>query len=210
MKGMILAAGRGIRMGELTQRVPKPLLQVDGQYLILYALYAMREAGIRDIIINVSYRAQQIQDVLGDGQQYGLSITYVVEPEPLETGGGIFNALAFFENQPFIAMSSDIITDFSLNMLPHSLPGLAHLVLVDNPDFHAEGDFGIENGCAKLNVLPKFTFANIGLYHPDLFLDVEPGCFPLHQLLFPAIASGLVTAEKYQGPWRNIGSPAQL
>jgi len=210
MKAMLLAAGRGERMGELTHARPKPLLKVGNQYLIEYSLHALQLAGIRDVIMNVSYYAEQIQTTIGDGAHYGLRITYSYEPERLETGGGIVQALPFFDKEPFLVMSSDIITDFPLQTLTKPLAHLAHLVLVANPRFHPEGDFGITMHYADLEAQPKLTFANIGVYHPDLFLHATPSRFPLNELLFPAIRQRLVTAEAYHGRWFNVGSPDEL
>lgn len=210
MKAMILAAGRGERMGELTKSTPKPLLKVAGKYLIEYSLAACRASGIHDVIINVSYLAEQIQSTLGDGARYGLCITYSVEAERLETGGGIVKALPFFAGEPFLVISSDIITDFPLQTLLKPISHLAHLVLVKNPLFHQAGDFGMINGYVDLHAKPTLTFANIGVYHPDLFLHATASRFPLNQLLFPAINKQLVTAEEYHGRWFNVGSPEEL
>ena len=210
MKAMILAAGRGERMGELTVSTPKPLLSVAGIPLIDYSLRACFAAGILDVIINVSYLAEQIQAYVGDGSRYGLNVCYSVEKERLETGGGILNVLPFFEGKPFLVISSDIITDFPLHTILESPRHLAHLIMVDNPHFHPEGDFAIQSGYATFDDLPKLTFGNIGVYHPELFSSALPGRFPLNQLLFPAISKQLVTAAHYQGRWHNVGTPREL
>ena len=102
MRAMILAAGRGERMGALTQHTPKPLLEVNGKYLIEYAIENLVRAGIFEIAINLSYHSEQIKSVLGDGKRYDISIFYSEEEERLETGGGIFKALPFFEKDPFL------------------------------------------------------------------------------------------------------------
>src|SRR5262245_47836758 len=138
-KAMILAAGRGERMGELTSLQPKPLLRVAGHYLIEYAIANIKRAGISDIVINVSYRADQIKSALGDGKRYGVNIVYSEEKERLETGGGIFQALPLLGNEPFLVYSCDIITNYPLNLLPHQPNGLAHLIMVTNPVYHPHG-----------------------------------------------------------------------
>jgi len=202
MRGMILAAGRGARMGDLTLTTPKPLLKVKNRYLIEYSLQALIDAGIRDIIINVSYLGEQIKQVLGNGQRYGVNIYYSEETQALETGGGIYQALSLLGKNPFIVLSSDVITDYPLQNLPKEPQGLAHLVLVDNPDYHPQGDFYF-NG-------KTFTFANIGIYRPELFIDCQPGCFRLGSLLHEAYAKHQVTMEHYSGFWHNLGTPQQL
>jgi MurNAc alpha-1-phosphate uridylyltransferase len=209
-RAMILAAGRGERMGELTAHEPKPLLRVGNHLLIEYAIFRIKQAGIHEIIINVSYRGEQIKTALGDGSQYGVKLTYSDEPERLETGGGIFQALPFFGNEPFLVVSADVITDFPLQQLPTVPEGLAHLVMVKNPSYHPRGDYGLANGKiirAHENLL---TFANVGVYRPELFAQCEPGHFKLTRVLNPAIEASAVTGEQYNGSWFNIGTAEDL
>lgn len=210
MRAMILAAGRGERMGSLTAETPKPLLRAGGNYLIEYAIQNLKKAGVTDIVMNVAYRGQQIQQAIGNGSRYGVHIEYSVEAERLETGGGIFKALPLLGDQPFIVVSSDVVSDFVLANLPRQMNALVHLVLVKNPEFHPHGDFGLRDGYVDMDAMPRHTFANISVIHPDLFADCSPGHFPLNKILFPAIREGRVTGELYQGRWFNIGTPEQL
>lgn len=210
MRAMILAAGRGERMGELSKLNPKPLLRIGDRYLIEYSIASLVNAGITEIVINVSYLAEQIKSALGDGGRYGVQIIYSEEKERLETGGGILKALPLLGSEPFVVMSGDIITDYPIKQLPSKPNGLAHLVLVNNPDFHPDGDFGLQNGVIVRDSKPTFTFGNIALYHPDLFVDCKPGHFSVNQLLFAAMKHQLVTGELYGGTWHNVGTEAQL
>lgn len=210
MRAMILAAGRGERMGALTAATPKPLLRVADHYLIEYALARLVRAGIHEVVINVSYHADQIKSVIGDGKQFGVTIVYSEEQERLETGGGILKALPLLGKEPFLVMSSDIITDYPLQQLPRHLEGLAHLVLVDNPSFHPHGDFGLNGKWVDMLASPALTFANIGIYSPELFKGCKLGRFPLNQLLFPAIRKKEITGEYYKGLWYNVGTPEEL
>lgn len=210
MRAMLLAAGRGERMGDLTQDRPKPLLQVGGRYLIEFAIFQLLKAGIREIVINVSYCHEQIIAALGDGGRYGVDIVYSEEAERLETGGGIFRALSLLGDRPFLVMSTDIITDFPLLQLPKEPVGLAHLVLVKGPCFHLKGDFGLCNGRIDLGPRPLHTFANIGVYRPELFHNCQEGRVRLRSILVPAIQKRQVTGELFQGMWYNIGTPEDL
>ncbi len=210
MRGMILAAGRGERMGELTQTTPKPLLRVGGRYLIEHAIAQFQRANIREIVINVSYLGEQIIAAIGDGARYGVQIAYSQEKERLETGGGILQALPHLGDAPFVVVSADIISDYPLAQLPSVPEGLAHLVVVDNPSFNSHGDFGLRDGFADRDAHPYYTFANIGVYHPALFAHATPGHFRLFDLVFPAMARQLVTAEHFSQSWYNIGSPTEL
>lgn len=210
MRAMILAAGRGERMGALTAKRPKPLLKVGDSYLIEYAIKQCQRAHITDIVINVAYHADQLQAALGDGSRYGVNIIYSIESERLETGGGIVKALPLLGNEPFVVLSGDVISTYSLLNLPVLRNTLAHLVLVPNPDFHPQGDFGLVNSLVAFDTLPSYTFGNISVLHPDLFLGCEATYFPLSQVLFPAIQKQRISGEIYKGPWYNVGNPSQL
>ncbi|OGT40915.1 MAG: hypothetical protein A3F12_06055 [Gammaproteobacteria bacterium RIFCSPHIGHO2_12_FULL_38_14] len=210
MRAMILAAGRGERMGALTEALPKPLLRVGKYYLIEYALFRLSEAGINEVMINLAYRGEQIKEALGHGSRYGLQIFYTEERERLETGGGILNVLPFFKGQPFLVLSCDVITDFPLSSLPRQPSKLAHIVLVKNPAYHIQGDFALSGDMVTRHAAPKLTFSNIGIYHPELFADYKPGYFRLGHVLNAAADQGQVTGEYYQGVWYNVGTPQDL
>ena len=214
MKAMILAAGRGLRLRPLTDKTPKPLILVANQPLIVHQVLKLAKIGIKEIVINVSYQAKQIIDTLGDGRTYGIKIDYSFEHTALETGGGICQALPILGSDPFIVISADIWSDFPLEcLLSHSLDSfaLAHLILVDNPSFHPQGDFHLtQSGLLSLdNTSSKFTFASLGIYHPNLFRR-KSGAFPLSSLLYEYIAEKKITGEYYQGLWFNIGTPTEL
>lgn len=214
MKAMILAAGRGLRLRPLTDKIPKPLISVAKQPLIVHQVLKLAKIGIKKIVINVSYQAKQIMDRLGDGLAYGVKIEYSFEPTALDTGGGICQALPLLGSCPFIVLSADIWTDFPLEQLmTQSLSShmLAHLILVDNPSFHPQGDFQLTpSGLLNLDdAANKSTFANLGVYHPALFQG-KTGAFPLSSLLYQYIAEQKITGEYYKGLWFNIGTPNEL
>ncbi len=210
MKALILAAGRGERMRPLTEYTPKPLLRVGGQCLIEYHLQSLARAGVREIVINHSWLGQQIVDHLGDGQRYGVHITYSAEGEPpLETAGGIIQALPLLGDAPFILVNGDIWTDYDFTKLPQALSDKAHLVLVDNPDHHREGDFALHSHILKNNG-DKLTYSGIGVYSPALFTGLPAGVRPLAPLLRAAIDRGEISGEWYRGQWWDIGTPERL
>jgi MurNAc alpha-1-phosphate uridylyltransferase len=209
MRAMILAAGAGKRMGDLTLATPKPLLKVAGQYLIEYSIAALAKSGIEEIVINICHHAELIKQTLGNGQRYGVKLIYSVEETALETGGGICQALSLLGSDPFLVVSADIITDFPLQSLPSTLQQLAHIVLVDNPPYHPRGDFSLNNHQVGMHG-SLFTFANVSIINPRLFDDCQPGFFRLGDLLKKAANSGLVTGEHYTGMWFNVGTPDDL
>ena len=211
---MILAAGRGERMRPLTDNVPKPLLKVAGKMLIEYHLEKLKAAQITEVVINHAWLGEKIEQALGDGSRYGLTIHYSPEVEALETAGGIINALPLLKderNNEFIVINGDIFCDYELSNLPSSLSGLAHLLLVENPEHHLQGDFALTNsGLLEQTGENKQTFSGIGVYHADLFKDYPRGKLALAPILRKAMDQQQVTGEFYQGIWHDIGTPERL
>ena len=208
IKAMILAAGRGDRLRPHTDRHPKPLLPLAGRRIIEYHLQALAAAGFRDVVINQGWLGEQLPPTLGDGSRWGLNIQYSPEDYPaLETGGGIFNALPLLDSDPFVVINGDVWTDYPLQQLPDSLPGDAHLVLVDNPAHNPDGDFPLRGSDIVENDGPRLTFSGIGVYRPQLFQGCLPGAFPLAPLLRRAISAGKVSGEHFRGQWVDIGTP---
>ncbi len=208
---MILAAGRGERMRPLTDNLPKPLLKVAGKMLIEYHLEKLKAAQITEVVINHAWLGEKIEQALGDGTRYGLTIHYSPEVEALETAGGIINALPLLGNSEFIVINGDIFCDYELSSLPSSLSGLAHLLLVENPEHHLEGDFALTNsGLLEQTGENKQTFSGIGVYHADLFKDYPRGKLALAPILRKAMDQQQVTGEFYQGIWHDVGTPERL
>jgi MurNAc alpha-1-phosphate uridylyltransferase len=208
---MILAAGRGERMRPLTDSVPKPLLPIAGKSLIQRHIESLVEVDIVDLVINHAWLGDKIEAALGDGSRFGAHITFSPEGEQgLETGGGIFRALPLLGEGPFLVMNGDIVTNFPLRTLPDRLEGLAHLVLVPNPDHNPDGDFTLEQGRVGSTGSPRYTFSGIGIYHPRLFAGCRDGIFPLAPLLRQAMDQGLVTGQMYEGLWIDVGTIQRL
>lgn len=211
MKTMLLAAGLGARMRPLTDHTPKPLLPVGGRPLIEHHLRRLAAAGFVDIVINLAHLGQQIEDCLGDGARLGVSIEYSREAQPLETGGGIFQALPLLGEQPFLVLNGDVWTDYPLRQLRDLRPQRGHLVMVDNPAHVAHGDFHRRaDGVLSEEGGPKLTYAGIAVFHRDLFAGCEPGVFPLRPLFLRAMREGLLTGEYYAGQWLDVGTPERL
>ena len=208
MKAMILAAGKGERMRPLTLTKPKPLLAVGGKRLIEYHLLALAQAGFGEVVVNHAWLGQQIEDYLGDGARYGLAIEYSREAEPLETGGGIRHALPLLGKEPFLVVNGDIWTDYDFTQLRGPLAGQAHLVLVDNPAHHPDGDFTLVEG--QVRDQPGLTYSGIAVLDPSLFDDQGDTAFKLAPLLRRAMAVGQVTGEHHRGHWIDVGTPQRL
>jgi MurNAc alpha-1-phosphate uridylyltransferase len=215
-KAMILAAGLGERMRPLTDYTPKPLLQVGGKALIGWQIERLRAAGFVDLVINHAHLGQQIEDYLGDGAAFGVRIQYSREPYPLETAGGIATARDLLGNAPFLVTNGDVYAEFDYARLLPVLADMAaqrshfaHLVLVDNPTHHPNGDFSIVDG--KVIDLPQLTFSGIGCYRPELFAGIASGAKgKLAPLLKAAMLADQVSGEHFAGRWEDVGTPARL
>jgi len=216
MKAMILAAGRGERMRPLTDHTPKPLLQAGGKPLIVWHIERLVRAGITELVINHAHLGAQIEAALGNGSQFGAHIRYSDEGMALETAGGIAFALHLLGEQPFAVVNGDIWCDYDFTHLPALAAQMqhnqdnAHLVLVNNPVHHPNGDFGLHDARVT-DSGPKLTFSGIGLYRPELFAHIPRGSkAPLAPLLREQIALGKVGGEHHRGVWVDVGTPQRL
>lgn len=206
---MILAAGRGERMGALTAAQPKPLLTIGGMALIEHHLVRLKAGGVDEIVINLSYRGAQIRDYLGDGSRFGVAIAYSEEGEPpLETAGGIVHALPLLGTAPFLLVNADVFTDFDYGTL--AVGQSPAIVLVRNPEHNARGDFGVD-AAGRVRAEPRsYTYAGIALLDPARFAQLGPGRRPLKPVLDAAIARGELRGVLFEGLWIDVGTPERL
>jgi len=216
MKAMILAAGLGNRMRPLTLYKPKPLLEVGGKPLIVWHIKKLKEIGVTEIVINSAWLADVLIGALGDGSQFGVQIRWTREDEGLETAGGIINALPLLGTEPFILVNGDVWTTFDFSsLLDVNLENdLAHLVLVNNPEQHPNGDFTLTAGRAytfdQNQQGENLTFSGVSVIHPKMFDGLENGKRPLAPLLKNAMLDGKISAEKMQAAWVDVGTPERL
>ncbi len=213
MKAMILAAGQGKRMLPLTQTTPKPLLRAGGRSLIEWHILRLQSAGVTDIVINHHHLGEQIEAALGDGSDYAVQLRYSPEAERLETAGGIIRALPMLGDDSFIIVNGDVWTDFDFAALAPLAPdnALAHLVLAPNTAHHPDGDFGLTDaGRVSMDVAPRLTYSGVSVLHKDLFAGYHEQFLALGPLLQDAITRGLVTGQRHDGDWQDIGTPEKL
>ena len=233
MKAILLAAGRGERMGSLTSELPKPLLSLGSETLIERHLRRLAAADFREIVINLSYRGEQIRCAIGATTPWGQTVVYSEEGEPpLETAGGIVHALPLLGDEPFLVVSTDVVTDFdffalralgadfersmdrtagefaSMRKPGTGAPG--YLVLVPNPPHHPGGDFGLTPAGRLDTAPPRYTFSGIAAMRPALFHGLAPGIRPLREVLHRAVRRGALLGEVFEGLWRDVGTPERL
>lgn len=218
MKAMILAAGRGERMRPLTDTTPKALLQVGGKPLIGWHIGKLALAGFDEIVINHAHLGHLIEAQLGNGKDFNVDIFYSPETVALETAGGIANALPLLGERAFPVINADIFCDIDFRdlhaetlMLQDDPTRSAHLVMVDNPEHHSDGDFVLRHGWLEPEGAPRLTFSGIGIYRPTLFHGIQRGeKAALAPLLRAGIADGRISGEHFTGMWTDVGTPARL
>jgi len=217
-QAMILAAGRGERLRPLTDKLPKPLLVAGGRPLIEWQVERLARAGFDRLVVNHSYLGTLIEECLGDGSRFGVRIRYSPEHPALETAGGVARALPLLDDAPFLVVSGDIHTDFDYARLHPRAEAIAreparnvaHFVLVDNPAWHALGDMGLADGRVTRGG-PRLTYGNISVFHPAPFREIAPGtALRLFPWAYRFVDEGRVSAERYSGPWDNVGTADQL
>lgn len=217
-RAMILAAGRGERMRPLTDHTPKPLLEAGGKPLIVWHIERLRAAGFRELVINHAHLGHRLEEALGDGAAFGVRIAWSPEASALETAGGIRHALPLLGGAPFVVVNGDVFCDADFAALRVAAAGLradgalAHLLLVDNPAHHPEGDFRLDpDGLVHADGQPRLTFSGLGAYHPALFAglaDDTPA--KLAPLLRAAMAANKVAGRRHAGHWIDVGTPQRL
>ena len=213
MKAMILAAGYGKRLRPLTDHTPKPLVSVGGKPLIVHHLEKIALAGIKEVVINLGHLGSKIPQALGTGSEWGLSIEYSDEgPDPLETGGGMANALPLLGSDTFLLVNGDVWCDLDFTSIPQSLDSndQALLYLVKQPDWRERGDFSLLDGRVVESESPHYLYAGIALYHPSILDGAKVEKFSIVPRLKMAIAANRVSGLLHHGEWDDVGTPERL
>ena len=220
-RAMVLAAGFGKRMGGLTDVTPKPLLEVHGRCLIDWAIDRLEDAGVERIVVNLHHLGGQIKTQLGNRKTP--AITYSEEPEILDTGGGVRNALAHFGDEPFYVVNGDALwlnsgEDALMRLADAWTDDIDGLLLlhstVDAYGYRGNGDFNLDplgrmSRKPECEVVP-FLFSGIQILHPRLFAGSPEGAFSLNLLYDRAIESGRLVGLVHDGEWFHINTPDGL
>lgn len=222
---MILAAGFGSRLRPLTDRVPKPLLLVAGKPLIAYPLALLREAGIREVLINLHHLGDQIRGALGDGSALGVSISYSEENPILDTGGAIEKARRFLDGDTFAVLNADAVIDLSLaDVITRHRERRAVATMVLRPDRDA-ARYGIievdpEDRIRRFlghpaevaGPLEPLMFTGIHVFEPEVFDFMQQGRFGINRTTYPAmlIAGRPLYGHRFDGYWRVLDTHAGL
>ena len=212
MKAMILAAGRGERMRPLTDKLPKPLLEVQGKALILWHIEKLAKNGFKTIVINIAHLGYKIPEFLGDGSKWGVELLYSDEQMSgaLESAGGIKKALPLLGDEPFLVVNGDVFCDYEFLHNFELGDKLAHLILVPNPLHNEKGDFSLHDNLVQNRANTMYTFSGIAYYSPKLFENVALQKSPLAPLLRENIEKQKVSGELFTGIWHDVGTPQRL
>lgn len=210
----------------LTRHTPKPLLRVAGKPLLFWHLERLSAQGIQQVVINVSHLGNQIREAVGDGSRWQLQVHCSEEQQPLETGGGLLQALPLLQPEPFLLLNADVWCSHLPALLGLHTGQLAHLLLVANPPHHPEGDFYLDDNSNRLSndaqpAARSLTFAGISLLHPQAlqathlqaaYGTIPPAgtAFPLAPLLRHLIRQELATGSLLPGDWVDVGTPERL
>ncbi len=213
VSAMILAAGRGRRMGDMTNHTPKPLIKVNGKSLIEWQIERLVAAGVTSIVINVAYLAELIVYEVDFGKRWGINICYLYESlDAYDTGGGIIRALPWLSD-PFIVVNADVMTDYNFSHIirySQTMESLAHLILVPNPKHNLKGDFcldGQNNIVNKIDKGESYTYTGISLCQKSLFANTYAG----EKISLPAIWQSfieqkVISGEVFHANWCDVGT----
>ncbi len=224
---LILAAGRGSRLRPTTDHTPKPLVPVAGRPLIGYGLDLLRRHGFAEVVVNVHHLAERLVAALGDGSRFGVRIRYSLEPELLDTGGGIRRAAALLEprfppSRPLLVLNADVICEVPLDRLieAHVASGaLATFVLRPDPRAEQYGILGVDReGRVRYFLgsgtpparLDCYMFASVHVVSPALLAEMpSEGPFSSMRELYPRLfAEGRdLRGFVYEGPWHVVDTP---
>ena len=225
---MILAAGRGSRMGELTNEIPKPLIKVNGKCLIDYIIDKAVEAGINDLVVNVSYLGDKIVEHLNKRKDVDIKFSY--EEERLETGGGVKKALPLLGDKPFFAVNSDAFwvaqgnenlfiemnkkwedskskKDMMLMFQPMSKAyghgGIGNYQIIDENNFVRNVDYTQDK---KFN----YIYGGVQIIKPEVFIDSPCGVFSLRYIFDKLEKIDKLGYFCHEGYWFHVGTPDMI
>ncbi|MBT6312794.1 MAG: nucleotidyltransferase family protein [Alphaproteobacteria bacterium] len=221
--GMVLAAGRGTRLGPLGLATPKALLDIGGSVLLDQALDAFTTTGVANKVVNASHLAEQVVAHVGKRQGDG-AIRISEEKSPLETGGGVLKALPLLGTEPFYAVNADVWWSGSLASglralaaywRPQAMDVLLLLQATAKIDsYDGRGDFYLD-GLGQLTrkqdaETAPFVFTGAQILSPAAFAGVQSGAFSLNRIYDQAAANGRLFGVSHSGGWADIGTPQRL
>ncbi len=221
MKAMLLAAGFGTRLKKLTLTRPKPLMPVKGEPIIFHTLRMLRKAGIHEAVINLHYLGRMIYDVVGNGRNFGLRVSYSWEKEILGTAGGVKKAQKYLTGERFLLINSDILCNIDLTRLVQyhkQKKGMVTMVVRKDCQTKKYGILKLDRDDRIVSVpgSPLITerfkermFCGIHVLEREVFNYLRPVFSSIiHDFYVPALEKGeFIYGYNYSGFWTDIGTP---
>ena len=210
---IILAAGLGTRLSWLTHKHPKALMMIQGEPAIVHVIRRLSRQGIRHIVINTHHHGQQLIQTLGNGDAFGVHLSFSSETDLLDSGGGVRTAMQYLpEGVPFVVHNADVMSDMDIQALARRCPASgAALGMVPNPTHHPDGDFAYQAGILALQGSPRCTFSGISVWQASIFAAYPTQqAFALSSIMRPLIAQQRCAALIHRGAWFDIGRPKDL
>jgi len=216
---MILAAGRGRRMLPLTKNIPKPLIKVEGKSLIDYTIENLINANFSKIVINACHLKELMIDHFENSEfKKKIKIEIISEDRPLETAGGVRNAIESIESETFALVNGDIFTNFNFITfnsvlkefkVSHNLE--SYIYLVKNPSHNPGGDFDLKGKMVCLNDTNPYSYSGIGIYRKNFFFELDDKEEKLGNLLKSHIHYGtLIQCSIINDMWDDVGTIERL
>lgn len=226
IKGMILAAGLGTRMGSISAHLAKPVVPFLGVPVIEHSIAVLRSGGVKEIVVNLHHKPDSITGLLGDGSRLGVHITYSHEDPLLGTGGAIGKVRDFFEGRTFVVLNSDVLVDVNLKEVIdyHVQKGATGTLLLRADRKKAYGAVYVGRderirkieGCPDIEADPKwqrYMFAGLHIIEPRWF-DYPPDTEiydSIRDVYAPMLEAGeSVHGFRYHGRWIDVGSAHRL
>ncbi|HWP65891.1 MAG TPA: NDP-sugar synthase [Candidatus Limnocylindria bacterium] len=226
-RAMVLAAGHGRRLAPLTDTLPKPLMPVGGRPLVAHVLAFLRAGGIEEVVINLHHLGARIEEAIGDGRAYGLTVRYSHEPEIRDTGGGIKQAERWLAGEPFVVANGDSLLDLALDdvlAFHRARGGIATMVVRPDPDAARYGlvELDADDRVRRISGLPAavpqvalrpFMFPGLHVFEPRVFDWMDAGAaFSVTRVTYPRLleAGEAVYGYVTDARWVTIDTPEAL
>ncbi len=229
MKAMILAAGKGTRLGKITESIPKALVDINGNSVLQLAVEKCTAYGFDDIIINVHHLADMVEGEITKLTKMGFKISVSDEREMLlETGGGLYKARGFFDKSPFLIYNVDIVSDLDISALYRfhlENKGLATLAVRNRPGnrVYLVNESGLIRGWRNRSTgeqiipvpteekLSEIAFSGMHIVEPEIFNCMSEGIYTMTTLYLKLAGDhNIFTFRDDKGFWADIGSPENL
>jgi mannose-1-phosphate guanylyltransferase len=217
MKAFVLAAGLGTRLSPLTDHIPKPLIPVLNIPSLFYTFFLLKQAGIKEIICNIHHHGNAVRRFIESSNTTGLTITFSEEPVILGTGGGLKKCEKLLDDDDFILVNSDIITDIDFRALINKHQAMGRpgtLTLFETPDAAAIGCVGVRDGLVKdfrdlrhTGLLSSFIYTGVAILSPEIFRYMKAEFSGIVDTGFSGlIDNGGLSYYQHKGLWMDIGT----